>query len=266
MKKVVNNIKRGPLANVIALHDFESAAVDVKSWFSYVVEWFRKNGLEPTRIGVTGTPYKGTKTIIFRNGLKRLEEHNYKDVEGISLYATPPDHSTDMFDGIFILEYSDSNRGDFILCWDNQIAPFSKKYCQRLLIDICPFLKPKYGYAFQRLFTQGPSFYPMGIISSEKKLEQEERDKISTWGNEYPMDDGIYQTGDLRDIYPLNILSDAHLKRSVNGYPFEEWIKAVPQRGNLDQISDTLWTWWIEPDHIPAVREALAPSGMILCL
>ncbi len=266
MIKVLNDIERGPLANVISLHDFDSSESDVKGWFSYVVDWFRANGLEPTRIGLTGSLYKGDKTIMFRNGLKRLEENDYKAVEGISLYATPPNHSIDMFDGIFSLVYRTRGKGDFVVCWDNQIAPFTKEYCQQLINDICAFLKPRYGYAFQRLFKQGPSFYPFGIIGGDNLRNKEEEAKLIKWNNEYVMSDGSYKTGDLRDIYPLNILSEAHLKRTINGHPFKEWIEATPQRGTLERITDTLWTWWVEPDQIDSIRKALAPSGIILCL
>ncbi|WP_010300865.1 hypothetical protein [Candidatus Odyssella thessalonicensis] len=267
MTKLVNNIKRGPLANVIALHDFSpnQPQGNVQKWFTYVVEWFRGHGLEPTRIGLTGETYKGNKTITFRNGLKRLETNEYKDVQGLSLYATPPNHGTDMFDGIFILEYSASNKGDLILCWDNQIAPFDEVYCKQLLLAICPLIQPRYGYAYQRLFKYGPSFYPMGIIG-DQALSDEEEDKIAQWGNEYALSNGCYKTGDLRDIYPLNILSRMHLDRVVNGCRFEDWIHAAPQRGSLEQITDSLWTWWVEADNIAAIRTALAPSGMILCV
>ncbi|WP_010300861.1 hypothetical protein [Candidatus Odyssella thessalonicensis] len=265
MAKVYNDIKRGPLANVIALHDLGTEKNDVRGWFTYVVNWFRKNGLEPTRIGITGAPYKGNKTITFHNGLKRLEDHNYQEVQGISLYAIPPNHNIDMFDGIFILEYTCRNKGAFVLCWDNQLLSFDKGNCKDIVKDICSYIKISYGYAFQRLFNQGPSFYPRGVLASSK-LSEDEEDRIALWNNEYMMPDGNYQTGDLRDIYPLNILSRVHLDRVVNGGRFEDWIQAVPQRGSLEQITDSLWTWWVEADNIDAVRAALAPSGMILCL
>ena len=47
---------------------------------------------------------------------------------------------------------------------------------------------------------------------------------------------------------------------------FQDWVQASGERGQLKQISETVWTWWVKPEKIPAVREALAPSGMILCL
>lgn len=117
----------------------------------------------------------------------------------------------------------------------------------------------------------GPDSYVLGVSEGLKMAYQnpehgEESERIHNWLKQYRYASGTYKTGDLRDVYPFNVLCQVHLDREVNGQRFEEWVTASPERGQLKKVTDTLWTWWVEADHIPAVREALAPSGMILCL
>lgn len=58
-----NDIKRGLLANTLALHDFQTDTPDVKGWFYYVESWMLKHGLTPTKM-----EGKGDKNIPFARG------------------------------------------------------------------------------------------------------------------------------------------------------------------------------------------------------
>ena len=77
---------------------------------------------------------------------------------------------------------------------------------------------------------------------------------------------GKYKTGDLRDLYPMNLLSKEHEKHVIEGLLFFNLIKADPQRGELIELNPSLWAWWIEADNISSVREALRPLGWVIAI
>ncbi len=268
-KKNLSNVKRGPLADCVTLHDFNVPTPEaIKGSFYYLVNFFEDYGIVPTRMGLTGPHIKLKKTTSFSNGSKILENSSFQDIASFSLYATPQNHSSDMFDSIFVSTLSASKKNKtFVLTFDDQIVSFDKITINRLASDLSGFFKPKYGYAYQRPFKKGPIWYPFGtIVDLDWDKDRQEREDITKWNHKYNLSDGSYKTGDLRDIYPMNLLSQAHQEHVVDGKPFFEWIKADPKRGTLEQLTDSLWAWWVEPEHIPEVREALRPLGWVIAI
>lgn len=263
MKKITNNPERGPLANCIALHDFAETAPDFKNWFLYIVELFGKSALTPTRMALTTKNYDGKHTISYKTGRKKLEASDYQDVIFLALYAHPPVWGTDMSDGIFSVVLQCAKPDTLVLCFDDQLIKFQKDIFTKLTKDSADFFAPRYGYCYQRPFKKGPDCYPVGICV-DLDWGDEEAKELTRWRNEYRMSDGSYKTGDLRDIYPMNLLSEAHKQNQVKGKPFFDWIQESPDHGTLTQLSDTLWAWWV--DDIPAVREALRQTGWVICI
>ena len=259
--KNINNIKRGPLANCIALHDFAMIPENIKEWFDYTLDFFRAHGIEPTRM----SSQKTDKTVSMKIGIKQLEENDYKINENIWIGATPPNHNSDMFDSIFMVSLEYTFGTTFVLCFDNQITHFDNHLIDNLTKYFSIFSRSQYGYAYQHKFSQGPDFYAVGSLGGRDRLPDEEREKINRWNNVYCMPDGIYTLGDLRDIYPYNFLSTPHLERDIFGQPLRQWIESHSSRGKLTPLTDTLWSWHLTPDQISPVRNALAPTGIILC-
>ena len=259
---MINDIKRGPLANALALHDFKKPDVNWKEWFSCIERWFHKGGVIPNRISGTAG-----KTIKFENGKKRLEKEFFKSLErdGVWIIATPPEVGTEMFDFIFAVDLHNEPNGNqtLVLCWDDQIIKFDRCYIENLAKDLYAFFEPSYGYGYQRLFKLGPSFYPFGVISGLDYGEPE-RKQIGKWGNEYSYEDGDYKTGMLRDIYPINFLSQAHFLQQVEGQPLNVWIESTPGHGELKQLTDNLWSWWVPEDKIESIRKIFIPIGLLL--
>ena len=262
---MINNIKRGSLSNAIAFHDFKKTSINWKEWFYYIEEWFRKGGLIPNRIsGASG------KTIKFENGKKKLEKKSFKSIEydGVWVIATPPEVGTEMFDFIFAVDLHDEPNGKktLVLCWDDQIIKFDQFYIENLAKDLYEYLEPAYGYAYQRPFKLGPSFYPFGVSSGLDYSEEEEKeaDQISKWADEYGYEDGDYKTGLMRDIYPMNFLSEVHFKQKIEGQNLKSWIESSSENGELKQLADNLWSWWVPKDKIPAIREKFIPTGLLL--
>lgn len=125
----------------------------------------------------------------------------------------------------------------------------------------------KYGIYFKRSWYQGPEWYPYGIVSHYPKhsLTEIEEDQINRWRVAYNHPQGSYQTGQLRDIYPGNILVDVHIQQSVGSKSLHEWIESNAKHGMLEKITDQHWYWAVDEEHIPYVQEALQPYGFLLC-
>lgn len=261
---MINNIKRGPIANCIALHDFSNEVPDLRQWMEYILAFFNQYGITPIRI--SNIDPKATKTIAFKNGIKKLEACNYEGIDGLWMGATPPNHGDDTFDSIFSTYLRlKSARSSFVLCFDNNIVTFARDIINKLTEDLAEFFGSRYGYCYQRDFDKGPILYPSGTISG-LDYGNPEGELIGQWGNKYCMPDGSYKIGDLRDIYPMNVLCKAHLDRVVLGQRLEDWILQNLNHGTLTKFDNNLWAWWIEQDQIPSVREALKPTGIILCI
>lgn len=263
MKHQINDIERGEVANCISLHDFANMKPDLRIWTQYVIDFFKKYNILPSKIS---SPAKTTtKNILFQNGIRQLEKLNYQ-VEHIWIGALPPDHNSDIFSAIFTanIRFRDS-RTYCGLIFDNEITGFDTKEINQIAVELSRLVKAKYGYVYQRDFNKGPTWYPYGVISGLERGEPE-RKLITKWQDAYCMPDGEYKTGDLRDIYPINYLSRAHIDRMILGIRFADWIKSDINHGYLEQLDEDFWSWQVEFDQIDSVREKLRHTGMILCI
>lgn len=262
MPEQENNIKRGKIANCVILHDFVNPKPNLITWVNYVTKFFKKYNVIPNRLG--GHNKKATKNISFINGVRALEKNNY-DTEDIWIGALPPKHNSDMFCAIFSASIViNTNNTSCDLYFDDAIVKFDIEYMNKLAQDLANICGAKYGYAFQRPFSQIVGYYA-GTISGLEYGEPE-REFITKWNHEYRLPDGRYKRGDLRDIYPINILSKTHMERIIHGMHFKKWIESDNHHGYLIQLDNDLWSWHVTDEQIPSVRESLRNTGMVLCI
>ncbi|MEN8237136.1 MAG: hypothetical protein ABFQ95_06310 [Pseudomonadota bacterium] len=268
---MVNDTLPGPLGNAIALHEFRTEDFTLKDWFFYTEQWFEKHNLTPNKMGFDA-PYgsRGRSSIGYKYGKKRLIENNFADVTGISIMANPSVAPKNNLLAIAeaIAYLKENNRSTLVMCWSDRVQEFIKGYLESFITELNQFVSPRYGYCFQRRFAHSPTFYTVGIIGCEGEDEpsEEEEREITKWGNEFSYSDGTYKAGDLRDIYPLNILTQPHLDRDVYGQSLKDWIESSPEHGDLKKLTDTLWSWWVPKEKIQSVREELSNTGIILCM
>lgn len=246
----------------LALYDFDVNKFDIKEWVAYCEKWMTENGNPPNTMGL---PHSG-KYLRYNNGKRKLEKENFNSSD-LDFYAGG-EPGTNRF-WKTVAYFAQDDRTSYI-CFDEEIISFSYDVLEKLLADLCQFCSPHYAIGFEREMKYGPGAYSVGIshglkLAYENAEHGKEDDRIHEWMKAYRISK-TYKTGDLRDIYRFNVLSQAHMVRFIGGQRFEEWIQGSANRGTLKKISDTLWTWWVEPENISSVREALAPTGMILCL
>lgn len=71
--------------------------------------------------------------------------------------------------------------------------------------------------------------------------------------------------GKMRDVYPINYLTDKHMNRTVWNRRLKDWIGEDPRRGSLAAIGDECWVWRVAERNLGAVRKSLSGSGILLC-
>jgi hypothetical protein len=264
------------MANCIVLHDFERNSGDLRGWFEYTLALFNQHGVTPTKAASSGSNgTKGKKNLLFKNERKKLELCNFQGIDSLWFAANLPEHTSDVFDILFSSHVSLSPfPPSLVLCLDDGIVPWQPEIFTSLGRRLSQFFGARYGYVYQRLWIHGPGWYPFGTDGfsgkrSDQQPDAEDCRRINQWGLKYRINEK-YRTGDLRDVYLLNFLCRAHLERELlPGQTFEAWVKADSGRGTLTPLPDTdpaLWAWEVAPERCEAVREALVPSGMILCV
>ncbi len=265
-----NDIERGPLANALALHYFSEDSVNAKGCFYFIEQWILNHGLTPTKMGG-----KGDKNITFSRGKKTLEKSNFKDIkqQGIWIAALPPEDriGTEGFDFLMSawIHFDECIKDSFcVFSWDDQLIPWDNIYINDLVKDLCQFLKPQYGYAFQRDFKKGPGFYPGGIIVGLDHDDEtkEERQEITNWGITGLADenDPDYEPHMIRDVYPLNFLSPQHLKAPIGSQTLQQWIQSDPSHGTLEEILPDFWSWAVDPQYIEDLKTTLLPHNFLI--
>ena len=261
-----NDVRQGPMANAIAVHFFEENTVDPKGLFYFIEKWIVDHRLSPTKMGG-----QGDKNVTYLRGKKSLEKRKFLGVkeQGVSIKALPPENKigTECFDFIMAgeLDYSRGlKKNSCILCWDDKLVPWERIYMKDLVKDLCNFLKPQYGYAFQREFKKGPIFYSWGTESG--KISDQESNEIMQWGitGLAGPDDPDYRTHMIRDIYPLNFLSPQHLEAQIGSHTLQQWIEENPMRGTLEELLPDFWCWSVESQNIESVKESLKPHNILI--
>lgn len=264
-KTLVNTVKRSELANTLALHDFSNIIYDLKGWINFTVDLFRDYGLEPTWMGITAPSIKSGKMNTYIREVKKLEKLDVSTIMGISIKATINGSASCHNDQILTAIFNVGLKSEITSCvvtLDSSLASFEPDRWNDIAEHMAAFFNPRYGYGYQRAYEKGPEWYPFGVSTKYRDAEGEQ---ICCWKNAYIMQNGKYRAGDMRDIYPLNILSFSHNQRMVGGITLFDWINADANRGTLTRLGEKLWSWWISNEQIDLVRAALKPTGILLC-
>ena len=254
---------RTGLCNGIVFHDFDVNQVDVKGLFYFIEQWFIERGYSPNRAEYQAEELpeiKSTKT--FKHAKRSLERINFCNIENYFLMHTLADGS----DGTDFIFYAGVNTREKCLefMFDNNEYKFTQEHVNELMRGLLHFVKPRYGYVYQKDFSLGPVYYNVGMIYGNKHTDTEET-LINKWFYYYGVDQK-YQTGQYRDIYPYNIICEKHLEQEVEGKKLADWISGDPRYGTLTQLKENLWIWHVFEENISIVREALRPTGQVICI
>ncbi|MDP3371280.1 MAG: hypothetical protein Q8S21_00055 [Candidatus Paracaedibacteraceae bacterium] len=262
---LINDFKQSKLMNAIALHDFSIENYDHKGWVNYCVQLMNQYGLIPTRMGISAPSIKSEKMKTYIREVKTLDKIDTNSVTSISLQATIHASDDSWKDYLFHcgLSYCHEKKVSFVLVFCDDIHHTLKNEINEIAKNLSQYFKPKYGYYYQRMRSKGPHCYATGTVMNLER-EDEESTKIDTWGKKFRINNN-YKTGDLRDIYPMNLLVNEHLNRNVlNGKTLKDFIISDQRHGALEPLDEQRFAWWVENENIPLVRESLRSSGIII--
>lgn len=256
---------------VIAFYDL--GKTEVKKLFEYLEQFFIDHDHPPLRAEYSFLDIgsKSKKTQTFKHVKKILEERNYEKVENFA-FGHRPEGGDDSLDAKVRTLYVEPNSGDlFYLYFHNDIISHDWGFIEKLAKDIRQFLHADYGIGFQREFSKGPGYYVAGVIVGLPMFnltpeQKKERKSIGDWWRSR-LTDEKYHLGLLRDIYPMNFLTQPHLANKVGSQTLKDWIEEdSKERGTLNSLTKDMHVWHVPEDKIESVREALRPYNFILCI
>jgi hypothetical protein len=256
------------ICNTLVFYDIDHSRTNIKGWYEFILDFFNKHQQMPDRASVhgIGIPQTG-KTKTFKHCEKILRAKDFKDINYIWFASYAKELGKDSRDSTFEVEVDIERNPVVTLCFDSNIICYNSNLIIALAKEIPSYFNTGYGIFYQRDFNQGPSWYARGIISGLPRTKdfEEARRKISKWMHIYG-DPEEYQHGDLRDIYLLNFISQAHLDRAIGAKTLKDWILASDKHGTLSPLTDKLWTWEVPQENIEYVREELRPTGIVKCI
>jgi hypothetical protein len=262
---LINDFKRSTIMSAIALHDFSVKHYDHKGWVQYCVEIMNNYGLTPTRMGISAPSIKSDQMRTYIREVKKLDKIDTNSITSISLQATIHASDDSWKDDIFQCDFSNSIRREasFVLTCCDDVHHLLKNEINNITKKLSEYFKPEYGYHYKREYKKGPTCYPHGIIMGLERGEKE-RENINLWNAKFKINND-YNTGDLRDIYPMNLIVKEHLNREVSPKTtFHQFITSNPLHGTLEPLDEQRFAWWVENENIPLVRDCLRPSGIII--
>jgi hypothetical protein len=130
----------------------------------------------------------------------------------------------------------------------------------------------RYGIGYLHPWDRGPGQYATGMLghsgpviprSTRPEDSRAHKDRVMCWLDEMRGKRGKrrHLQGWFRDVYPVNLLSEAHVKAPVGGD------KALIDSGlgTFAQLDRTVWLWEVPQETIPDARQALIDARVLIC-
>ncbi|MDP3371778.1 MAG: hypothetical protein Q8S21_02680 [Candidatus Paracaedibacteraceae bacterium] len=266
MDDLVNNFNKSVMTSSIVLHDFHKEKFGHKKWIEYCVELMSQYGLVPTHMGISAPSLKSEKMNAYEREFKKFDKIYSQSITSICVQAvrhggteTP---ENDLFSCNFDIDLK-RKRTTFVLTISDSVRLLSNDEIKKIISKLCEFFNPSYGYYYKRLATKGPRWYACGVPVG-LELDDLEYAHIDMWGEKFRISN-IYQIGDLRDIYRMNLVMDKHLNREIaSNMTLRSFIESNPIHGKLEYIDDKRCIWLIEDENTTVIRDVIKSSGVII--
>jgi hypothetical protein len=245
-----------------------------REWFDYVVS-LSENFKHPFTEGSCSPG--NTKIVLFKN-CKRAFEKNIDNINSVELGSRSEIYVDDVLHRTGeVISCSFDNR-----CKDSRFGILGDLLNDQLRLEIgvklCRIIEPKYAIFYKFPFVFAPWTYVYGYRAgnryddvpgsryyNEKHVDISKR--ISFWNIKDNNEDLACKFGFLREIYPINFISDIHLNHKVSSkMTLKNWIESENHRGNLTKSTNELYAWTIPDEDLESVTKLLAPTGILLCV
>lgn len=224
-----------------------------------VLGWLESRGVVPAKLGVTA-PGFSSKMTSFESTYGRLLRRSFSGLKSFELTGdgTSRDGSAAHANAGFVPDCC-------FVCASASAAPLPSGELMSLARELVQLLRPQYGIGFRRMRRLGPAAFALGLAYNLDAWgpDLEEAKRINRWGDLDVRASAIGRSI-LRDVYPWNFLTDAHLSRSIGQLALDEWIRSSPERGSLLPVSNGIVLWEIADSQIPQVRSSLEAEGLLL--
>lgn len=221
--------------------------------------WMARVGCSPD---LMGTELDKGKFVRFQKSLDKAQADGFRSVRHFQMVSLSPGARSNL-DGtkcnICYQKNTETINAYLIIGFHSQTLSLRSPELRRIAESACRVTRPTYGIGFGRDFDWEPIFYAMGISSVHDT--DEEGDRISQWTEAVRY--GLPELGLIRDVYPWNFLTAAHLKRAIGKETLHHWIHAAANRGALSPLTDRVFLWAVDDLNIPKVREALVEADIV---
>lgn len=246
----------------LALYDWQGDMNTVQ-FHALARSFFDANGVVPNICSVP-RPDDSSETTSYSTMENRLRSKALP-VDALLLYHTLPDYAQLVFGWDVTASIDCREERTMAFCCDPTLRGIELEYFDGLLDRIANIVPLCYGIGYLRTFEQGPDIYAdgMGAGSDFSDEGEAEADRIASWFHER-MGENRQRTGYLRDVYPLNVISEPHLSQRIDGLALADWIAQSPQRGSLRSLPGNASVWRINESQVAHVREQLVKTGLLI--
>jgi hypothetical protein len=247
----------------LALYDWVGEVTTV-SFHDWAIEFFAANGVVPDLCGISRQDGKGSNRRYDRMA-KRLRVEPLSSILGLELYHTLPNYVQLVFGWDVSAALINVAGKMMTFCGDQTMRGVDLNFFESFLERIGATVGLQYGIGYLRSFEFGPSAYAYGMSVGFGYTGEDmaKSDRIAAWFHDQARAKR-HLHGFLRDVYPLNVISEPHLEQRVEGLPLADWIKQSPSRGTLRSLPRGAWLWRIDEANTETVRAPLADAGLLI--
>jgi hypothetical protein len=193
-----------------------------------------------------------------------LKSMNKENVIGFSAAHVPSaDTDVSRFGWIQV----SASRHDWVLSGRTALLSRTSTSIIPIIKQVAAVYPVRYGFSYVIDKFYGPFFHAVGMFfgpasnPSLPPLSGTEKKRTGDWSR---ASDAVKISGILRDVFPLNVLSEIHRTKRVNGVALFDWIGQDDSRGRIEQITPTLWAWHVPEDRCVQLGDQLEAAGLYL--
>lgn len=259
--------KATDLRTTLALFGRPLTSELIRRAYAFFNELFADIGYRPNVAGLSILKPKGRTRGRYRRLTRAVEGIIYEDnIAHVELaYAPPPE--TDVINFGW-LSASFGDRGQFILDIKRSILALDDQRILQTISFVADLMSPAYGYGYLLDNEYGPGFHAVGIGFRRggkdrllPGLPDSERERNARWSNRRAT---ALPAGILRDVFPLNYLTEIHADKLIGGKLLFDWITASPSHGTLKTLRGGAWLWTVPEESCLSIGDEFKAAGLLI--
>jgi len=239
-----------------------SETLHVRGFLLGIENWLKSLGIVP-ELAAISAPGISRRPFQFERARKRLQEEDVEQARHGSLF-TRRLGSESFQDTVFNASFGVGK--DSVVGVSHDLRVITAAQWMALAVALRPSLPFVYGYVYTMPEARGPFWYATGtgydniLGPNNNKVENRMLEK---WGRALRLDAGPRNVL-IRQVYSLQLLSDAHLALRVGVKSLREWIEASKENGKLESMVPGIWAWCLDgARNVRAANEALSAVGLL---